>query len=108
MDQILWTTGPLSSLDHVYPSLPQHPLPHYSVSTSNNSVKRTRSLGQIRPKIGGRVSWLWKLPVGTQNQRKNWGLSEDASSYWVFTASTDLQGEKKFITIVCTTASCIM
>ncbi|KAB8269855.1 hypothetical protein BDV30DRAFT_241988 [Aspergillus minisclerotigenes] len=25
-----------------------------------------------------------------------------------FTASTDLQGEKKFITIVCTTASCIM
>ncbi|QRD84223.1 hypothetical protein F9C07_6175 [Aspergillus flavus] len=26
----------------------------------------------------------------------------------VFTASTDLQGEKKFITIVCTTASCIM
>ncbi|KAE8312930.1 hypothetical protein BDV41DRAFT_537666 [Aspergillus transmontanensis] len=67
---------------YIHPSL--SPLPHYSVSTSNNNDKRTMSLEQIRPKIGRRVSWLWKLPVGNQNQRKkNWGLSEDASSYWV-------------------------
>ncbi|KAB8200367.1 hypothetical protein BDV34DRAFT_217196 [Aspergillus parasiticus] len=97
--------APLSSLAmYIHPSL--SPLPHYSVSTSNNNDKRTMGLEQIRPKIGRRVSWLWKLPVGNQNQRKK--IGDSAKMLQGFTASTELQGEKKFITIVCTTASCIM